>query len=214
MNRIKKKIAIVGSGDLGQQIAYHAINDDQYNVVGYFDDFTPKNSIVKGIKVLGKLSEIQENFDSAVFDMLLIGIGYKHLGLKEKLFNSLKNKVKFGTLIHSSCYVDESCKIGEGVCMLPGSVVDQNAVIENNVLVNIGCKIAHNTVIKAHSFLAPSVTVSGYVVIGKKCNIGVNTILINNVAVAEDVQTGGGTVVIKDIIKKGLYVGNPARFIR
>ena len=34
-----KKLAIIGSGDLANQIAKHAMNDNHYQPVGFFDDF-------------------------------------------------------------------------------------------------------------------------------------------------------------------------------
>ncbi len=209
-----KNLAIIGSGDLGKQIAYHAINDKHYNVVGFFDDFAEKDSSINGFKVLGKLSEIHENFDNAVFDEVIIGIGYKHLSFREKLFNTLKNNVKFAKIIHSSCYVDSSCKIGEGVCMLPGSVLDQNVTIEDNVLINIACTIAHDSKIKTNTFLSPRVAIAGFVTIGERCNIGINSTVIDNIVIENDIQTGGGTVVIDDLKEQGLYVGNPSRFVR
>ena len=43
-----KTLAIIGSGDLGQQIAHYAISDGHYEKVVFFDDFsvtlTPGNS--------------------------------------------------------------------------------------------------------------------------------------------------------------------------
>ncbi len=55
---------------------------------------------------------------------------------------------------------------------------------------------------------------SGCVTIGAGCIIGVNTTIVDTLAIADGVQTGGGTVVIKALERPGLYVGNPARFVR
>ena len=209
-----KKLAIIGSGDLGQQIAYHAINDKQFKVVGFFDDFAEVNSEQNGFKVLGKLDTIESFFEQNFFDEIIIGIGYKHLALRASLYARFKNKIKLAIFIHSSCYVDNSCKIGEGVCMFPGSIIDQNVVIKGNVLININCTIAHDTMIEKNTFLSPSVALAGFVTIGKRCNIGINATIIDNLKIVDDVQIGAGTVVINDIDKPGVYVGNPARFIR
>ena len=100
------------------------------------------------------------------------------------------------------------------MCILPGSVLDQNVVIENNVLINVACTISHDSIIKANTFLSPRVVVAGFVTIGERCNIGINSTIIDNISIADDVQTGGGTVVINDLKEQGLYVGNPSRFIR
>ncbi|GAA3613978.1 acetyltransferase [Flavivirga amylovorans] len=209
-----KKLAIIGAGDLGQQIAYHVAQDNQFEVVGFFDDFAAQGTIVKQIKVLGKLKDVGNYFANKVFDEVIIGIGYKHLAFREDLYNSLKNTIPFATFIHSSCYVDASCSIGKGVCIFPGTVIDQQVTIKDDVFINVSCTIAHDSTIDRHTFLSPRVAIAGFVNIGKRCSIGVNSTVIDNINIADDVQIGGGTVVIKQIEKSGLYVGNPSRFIR
>lgn len=209
-----KKLAIIGSGDLGQLMAYHAIADNHYEVVGYFDDFKKVGEHINGIPILGKLSDIEQQCQSQLFDEIICAIGYKHLDFRHQIYTMLAPKVKFGTIVHSSCYIDKSSKIGDGVLMLPGSVIDTNVKIEDNVVINVSCTIAHDSIVKSHSFLSPRVAIAGFVTVGERCNIGINTTIIDNISISNDVQTGGGTVIHKNLINKGLYVGNPARFIR
>lgn len=209
-----KKLAIIGSGDLGRLIAYYAIQDNQFQVVGFFDDYAKTGSSVDNIKILGKILDLEKFGMNEVFDVVICGIGYKDLTFRENLFNQLENKLDFANLIHSSCYVDASCNFGKGIFMLPGSVLDYNVTIENNVVLNVSTTIAHDSLIGAHSFISPKVAIAGFVTIGKRCNIGINSTIIDNITITDEVQTGGGTIVINDILKKGLYVGNPSRFIR
>lgn len=207
-----KRLAIIASGDLGQQIAYHATQDKQFDVVGFFDDYanpeTSKNTI------LGTVEDIERVYKANRFDELIIAIGYKHFEVRAQLFTRFSNKIPFATFIHSSCYVDESCKIGSGVCLFPGSVLDANVEIQDNVLVNVACTIAHDSIIGSHTFLSPRVAIAGFVTIGENCNIGINSTIIDCIKIINGTQIGGGTVVISNIEKKGLYVGNPSRFIR
>lgn len=207
-----KKLAIIGSGDLGQLIAYHSIKS--YTVVGYIDDFAKRDSIVEILPIIGTVNDIEELYKKNVFDELIIAVGYKHFNVREKLFDQFSKKIPFATIIHPSSVIDPSCKIGCGVFILPGVVVDRNVVIQDNVLLNVGVTIAHDSLIGKHSFISPSVAIAGFVNIGKKCNIGINTTVIDNVTITSNVQTGGGTVVINDLTLAGLYVGNPSRFVK
>jgi len=209
-----KRIAIIGSGDLGQLIAYHCKIDKQAEVVGFFDDFKSKDEKINLLPILGEINDIDSLFNTNIFDELIIAIGYKYFDFRESLYNRFQGKIPFAKLIHSSCFVDQSCQIGEGVCLLPGSVLDRNVIVNANVLINAGCTIAHDSVVEKHTFLSPSVSIAGFVTIGSRCNIGINATIIDNVSISNNIQIGGGTVVISDINKKGLYVGNPARFIR
>ncbi|MFL5763742.1 MAG: acetyltransferase [Bacteroidia bacterium] len=208
-----KKLGIIGSGDLGQLIAHHAAAAG-YQATAFFDDFKEKDSKVNGIKVAGGIDAVMTAFAAGEIEELMIGIGYKHFNSRKEIFASFAGKIPMANVIHPSVYVDPSCKIGSGVFILPGCVLDRNVVLKDNVLLNTGCVIAHDSEVGLHSFLSPGVTVAGYVKIGECCNIGINTTLIDNIMIADHVQTGGGTVVIKDLSQPGLYVGNPAKFIR
>ncbi|ANE52445.1 acetyltransferase [Flavisolibacter tropicus] len=205
------KLAIIGSGDLGQLIAHHAINDRHYEVVGFFDDFKNAGEKVGLSKVIGSTREIFEKFSEGVFDKIMIGIGYNHFQYRKDWYNKLKARIPLGTIIHSSTYIDTTCKVGEGVFILPGCVLDTNVIIGDNVLLNTGTTIAHDSMVKANSFLSPRVAVAGFVSIGECCNIGINTTIIDNISITDFVQTGGGAVVVKNLQQPGLYIGVPAR---
>lgn len=207
-----KKLGIIGSGDLGQLIAHHA--GGTYYVIGYFDDFKEKDSMVFGHKVIGTVNDILTAFKEGVIDELIVGIGYKHFEFRKTIFNSFIGKIPMANVIHPSSYIDPSCKIGSGVFMLPGCVLDRNVVLKDNVLLNTGCVISHDSIVESHCFLSPAVKIAGFVTIGECCNIGINTTIIDNIKIVPYSQTGGGTVVIKNINVAGLYVGNPARFIK
>ena len=209
-----KRLAIIGSGDLGQQIAYHAGQDNHYTVAGFFDDFRKPGETAGANTVLGCLADILKKYQEGMFDHLMIGIGYKHFQKRRECFDAFAGQIPFGRIIHSQSSVDPSCRIGEGVFILPGCVLDQQVVIGENVLINVGSCIAHDSQIGGHTFLSPRVAIAGFTTVGECCNIGINTTIIDNIRVQDRVQTGGGTVVIRDLDQPGLYVGNPARFVR
>lgn len=209
-----KRIAIIGSGHLGQQILHHIHTDTADKVVGFFDDFQEIGSLVKYLPILGNRSNIHDSFQQGIFDELVIGIGYKHLSFKKQVFKDFKNKIPFYTFIHSTSIVDPSAKIGQGTIIYPNCMIDQDVIIGDNVLVNISCSVAHDSTIGDHCFLSPSVSLAGFVNISEQCVLGINSTVIDNINISEKIQLGGGTVVIKNLDTSGLYVGNPARFIR
>lgn len=207
-----KRLAIIGSGDLGQQIAWHALTDKHYDPVGFFDDYQKPGVVRHGYPVFGGVEDIERVYKEKVFDALMIGIGYKHFDFRTSVFDRFSPHIPFGSLIHSSSYVDRSCRIGQGVVVYPGCTIDMNATIDDNVLINAGCVIAHDSHIGAHAFLSPGVNIAGFVTIGKRVSMGIGTIVIDNITVANDVRTGAGAVVTKNISEPGLYLGVPAKF--
>lgn len=207
------RIAIIGSGHLGQQIAYHIQQDTQDKVVAFFDEFQSKGTLIEDIPVIGGNSDIVSEFNSGKFDAVIIAIGYKHLDFKRQLYLDLKEKIPFYTFTHSSAYVDASASIGKGTVIYPGCVIDQGVVIGENVLLNVACTVAHDTQIGSHTFLSPAVALAGFVNIEEQCIIGINSTIIDNIRIVAKTQIGGGGVVIKNIETPGLYVGNPVRLI-
>ena len=49
--------------------------------------------------------------------------------------------------------------------------------------------------------------------VGDRVSIGSNTTILP-VSICDDVVIGAGSVVTRDILKPGIYAGNPARIIR
>lgn len=210
---MSKILAILGAGHLGQQIAHYAILDKHYDEVVYFDDFiSEKESSLH--KILGTIKEVEKAFQNKKFDELLIGIGYKHLNFRKELFERFYSKIPFGTIIHSSCWIDNSAKINAGAVIYPNCCIDADTIIDFNTILNISCSIAHNSYIGRHCFLSPNVAVAGFVAVEEQCNIGINATIIDNIKIVSKTQIGAGAVVIKNIETSGLYVGNPAKFIR
>lgn len=210
---IMKRLAIIGCGDLGEQIAYHALTDNHYQPVGFFDDSHTEGAFKYGLPIFGKLNKVVDQYNKGKFDVIMIALGYHHFSLKENIFNKLKSSnIPFGSIIHTSSYVDPSCKIGEGVIIYPGCTLGMNVVIKDNCLLNVGCVIAHDTTIDNHSFLSPGVKIAGFVKIGKKVSLGIGSVIIDNIKIADNVRTGAGAVVIENLRNAGLYIGIPAVF--
>ncbi|MFC1488301.1 acetyltransferase [Thermodesulfobacteriota bacterium] len=208
------KLAIFGSNNLGQLIAYHAINDARYNFVGFFDNKKMKGSRSGIGSIIGDVNDVERLYSQKFFDCLMIGVGYYQFDYRRKVYELFKNIIPFANIIHTSSYIDDSCVLGEGIFILPGCVLDKGVELEDNVLLNTGCTIAHDSIIKKHSFIAPSVNIAGHVIIGESCFIGIGTTIIDNIQISANTQTGGGAVIINNIDKPGLYVGVPGFCIR
>jgi len=208
-----KTLAILGAGHLGQQIAHFAISDQQYNHVVFFDDFS-KEKKIKDWDIIGTSSDIVSSYKNNLFQEFILGIGYNYLDTKQRLFNQFYGVIPFGRIIHSSCIIDPTAKINEGTVLYPGVIVDANVKIESNVLVNLGCCIAHDSTIGHSSFLSPRVAIAGFVDIGQRCILGINSTFKDNIELGNEIQIGAGTVVVKSLKEKDIYIGVPARKIR
>ena len=206
-----KRLAIIGSGDLGQLISHYATANSLFELAGYFDDFQqPGNRVGTGV-VLGRTDHIGELYKDGRFDELLVGVGYNHFKFRQEIFERFAEQIPFARVVSSTAYVDESCSLGQGVIILPGCVLDRRVAIEDNVFLNVGCVVAHDCVLGAHSFLAPGVTLSGNVTLGSSSFVGVGATIINRVRLCDGSKIGGGAVVVRDTTETDYYIGVPAR---
>ncbi len=207
---MSKRIAILGAGDLGRTLTHHA-DTAGFDVVGYYDDLCV-DATVLGRPVFGKLAAALKGGE---WDALVMGIGYRHLSFRKELFESLiRGGLPFATLIHPSCYVDDTAEVEAGSVLFPNCTLDVGVRIGANCILNAGCVVAHDTTVGSHSFLGPGVALAGFVRTGECCFLGIGTVVIDNIELGSHTQTGGGAVVIDNFSGHGLLVGVPARAIQ
>ena len=118
------------------------------------------------------------------------------------------------------------CSIGNDSFIGPFVEIQKKVNIGNNTKVQSHSFICENTFIDDETFIAHGVMFTNdkfhngelskdYLPthIGKRCRIGSNVTLLP-VKICDDVTIGAGSVVTKDILEPGIYVGNPARRIK
>ena len=147
-----------------------------------------------------------------------------------KLIKSKISKIILG----KNCKIIEpvnlyGCTIGKGVFVGPFVEIQKNA------------KIGDNTRIQSHTFICEKVTIGSKCFIShgvmfvndlakkgkinrnpnsfKKTSIGNNVIIGSNatilpVKINNNIVIGAGSVVTKNLLKKGIYTGNPAKFLK
>lgn len=206
-----KRLAIIGSEELACQIAHLATDQNLYQISGFFDDFKLKGSSVNNTPILGGIDDVKQGFKDQLFDEIIIGVGYKHMVFRNDLFERFQMDIPFGSIIHSSSYIDKTVSIGKGTVIFPSCTIDMHVKIGDNCLFYNGCIVAHDSKISSNSIFSPGVKIAGFCDIGKNTTLGIGTIISDHIIIANDVKTGAGAVVVKNIDESGLYIGIPAR---
>ncbi len=209
-----RNLAIIGAGDLGKQIAFHVETDRQFRCVGFLDDFAPLNSRVTNVPVIGNLYDVKRLYAQGIFDGLIIGIGYRHLDFRAKLFIELSDTVPFLSFVHSSSFVASNVTIGPGTVVFPRCIIDINTHVGSNTLIYTGCNISHDCTIENHAFLSPGIQMGGFCHLGSSCHLGIGTVVIDNLKLCAGTITGAGAVIVKNTEEPGLYLGCPAKLKR
>lgn len=209
-----KRIAIIGAGLLGQQMAHYIQEDGEGVIIGFFDDRIPVDTAFGQNRVIGSVNDVLSFYEKGEFELLLIGIGYMHFAYRWECFTRFYPKIPFLSFAHSSCFLDRTVILGAGSFLMPGCVVDNDAVIGRNTVIQIGCTISHHTTIGDNCFFGPGVRVAGCVEIRHSCFLGVGSICIDSLEIGPHVRTGGGALITDSILDEGLYVGAPVKKIK
>ena len=147
--------------------------------------------------------------------------------------------IKKSGIVNSS--IDESVTIVDP-CNIYGAIIKEYSFVGPFVEIQKDVRIGKNTRIQSHSFVCSYVELGDNVFIGhgvmfindpfkfggpargdeskyrqtkihNNVSIGSNATIMP-VIICENAVIGAGSVVVKDILEPGIYVGNPARLIK
>lgn len=212
-----KKIVILGTGgtsvDILDTIADMQDNGADLKCVGFLDDNKKLwGKEIESVKVLGPLNKAS-SLDGVYF---INGIGSPSNFInKEKIIAGLGLSPKrFLTVIHPTASVSRTARIGRGVAILQNVTVTANAKMGDHIVILPNSIVSHNCEIGDYTCIAGGVCISGGVKIGKSCYLGTNSTFRDEVKIGGLCLVGMGSVVLNDVEKKSVVVGNPARFLR
>ena len=209
-----KKLALIGSKDFAEQIQGFAEQTGEYVVVGFFDDFEPKGTIIRSLPVLGKICDIENVYKKGFFDCLFLAAGYNNFSFRDKVFSELYGKVPFANIISKSAKIADDVKLGEGIYIGAGSIIDRRTVIGNNVFIHGGTTIGHDNVIGAHTYISGRFNTAGFTHIGERCFFGICSCVSDHITICDDVWIGLACVVIKNIKEPGKYMSPAAKLYK
>lgn len=210
-----EKIAIVGAGGFGREVK--TLIDDinklnkKFELIGFYDDNLPKDSIVNGIRVLGTISEI-----NTISEKINIVFAIGDPKIKLKIFNTIDNQnINYPILIHPSVIMsNDFITIGKGSIICAGTILTCNIEIGNFVILNLLCTVGHDSKIGDFSSFMPAVNISGEVFVEQKVYVGTGVKIINQLVIGENSVVGAGAVVSRDLPKNCTAVGIPAKPIK
>lgn len=118
-------------------------------------------------------------------------------------------------LIHPSSIVSKYADIRSGVVILPNSVVQAGVIIKKDTIVSYNVSVTHHSKIGSTCYLAAGCSIGAYVDIGQNVLIGQSAVLVSSKVkiIGSDSIIGAGAVVINNVTKNSIVVGNPAKVI-
>ena len=192
------RLIIVGAGGHGKVIADCAIKN------GYFDiAFLDDNSTGRCMEfpIIGTSSDLNSLNDEKTDFVIGIGNNTVRKRIAEKY------NVNWITLVHPSAQVAYNAEIGKGTVVMANAVINASAKIGEHCIINTSSVVEHDNVLGNFVHISPGATLSGTVSIGECTWIGTGTSVKNNIEICSDTIIGVGSIVIKDVLNKGVYYG-------
>ncbi|MHA2052248.1 MAG: acetyltransferase [Candidatus Hodarchaeales archaeon] len=207
---MSKKVVIVGAGGHGKVIA-DILELNDYEIIGFiYDDPKMKGAQVSGYNVLGSIDDL-DSFSEAECGFVAQVDHEKRIKYIQIL---LSRGLELINAFHPTSVRSKHIKMGKGVCMMAGSIVNPGVTVGDGSIINTSATIDHDSTLGVCSHISPGAKIARNVEIGENSFIGTGAIINPNLKVGNNVIVGSGTVIINDIPDEATAVGNPAQVIK
>lgn len=208
-----EKILLYG-GKSQALIAWEALREQGRDVAFIFDPMLDRPYFPFD-GAFGHDKETLAKFLAEATDFLVC-IGGEHGLARVKISETLKGR--FGLrpldLISPDAIVIPSATYGEGVQIMPGSLLDKRARIGDYTILNSSCTVGHECVLGKGVHIMGGADVAGRGTVEDFASIGLNATIVPDVKIGEAAFIGAGAVVLNDVPSYTVVAGNPARKLR
>ncbi len=206
-----KDLAIYGAGGFGRETAclIQQINqsNDQWNLIGFFDDGVLKGKLVDSLPVLGGLAEI--NLNKKPLNLVIaVADPVVRKALVEKI---TQVQVHYPVLIHPDANAGSSTNtFGKGCIVTAGVIMTTGIKLQDFVILNLSSTIGHDVSLGSWSTVMPGCSISGNVRIGEGTMVGTGARILQNLSIGKHCRIGAGAVVTQNFTDSKTIVGVPA----
>jgi UDP-perosamine 4-acetyltransferase len=203
-------VIILGAGGHAKVIIDLLRAGGCYTIAGLLDpDPSPRS--VLGVPVIGS--------DSALAKIRQEGVVHAFIAVGENSLRSAlaQDVIRGGFVlinaVSPNAVLAPSVRLGSGVAIMPGAVINADSVVSDLAIVNTAASIDHDGDIGYCSHIAPGCAIAGNVSVGRLAFLGVGVSVIPGVSIGERAIIGSGACVVRDIPPGARARGVPARVV-
>lgn len=212
MNKIN--LVLLGGGGHCHSVIESIEGTKKYAIQGILETPGHGSELISGYPVIGGDELIPALIEKGMSFLVTVG-HIRNPAPRKKLFEKLAAyNALLVSIIDKAAVVSERCSIGEGSVVLRNAFINSGVTIGQNCIINTGAIVEHDSKIGNHVHISTGAIVNGDCIVGDHCFIGSGAILSNNISICNDALIGAGAVVLRSVTKPGVYLGNPARFIK
>ena len=147
------------------------------------------------------------------FHRLFVAIGSNRVRQKLGVL-ALELGYRLVNAISPRAVVSPSARLGQGIAIMAGAVINAEAAIADFVIVNTGASVDHDCNLGCAAHVAPHCALAGNVTLGERGFLGVGASVIPGINIGADAIVGAGAVVVVDVGPQVTAVGVPAKSIK
>ena len=210
---MKKGIILVGAGIHCKSCIDVIESENEYIIVGIIDIKKKIGEKIYDYEIIGSDEDIPNLLQKYRYFHITIG-HVINAELRIQKFNYIKKLGGIFPVIKSPlAYISKHARVEEGSMIMHDALIDADAHVGRNCIVNISTLIAHGAKLEDHCHVSAN-CVLGDCQIGSGTFIGCNCYINNGVTIMKNSVIGSCSNVLKPLLKKGIYAGNPVRFLK
>jgi acetyltransferase EpsM len=209
------KLIIVGGGEHARVVAQVARSrPDCWSVEGFVDlQLCSQTQGEMGLRRLGEDKDIDTLLrqDSARLLVLGVGKGPGSDHRRQIVKRIAARGERWASVIDASARVYSGVRVGKGVVVMPGAMINCGATLGDHCVVNTGAIVEHDVQVGEFVQIAPGAAVGGAAVLEKDSYVGLGARIRDHVIVRTGATVAMGAVVVADVGERTTVMGVPAR---
>lgn len=204
-------VLLVGAGGHAKVVIELFRASDRYTPAGLIAQDSTSISLL-GVPILGCDADLPRLRASGLTHVFVaIGDNQRRLSMGYQLADMGFSIVN---AISPAAIVSPSVRLGFGIAIMSGGIVNAEAQIGNFAIVNTGASVDHDCRIGEGAHLAPATALAGNVTAERLAFMGVGSTAVPGVRIGESAIVGAGACVLHDIPAGATAWGVPARIMR
>lgn len=195
----KRPLLLIGGGGHATVLADILLQGSRDVIAVVCPETLDSNPILSQFRHVSGDESILEYPPSKV--QLVMGIGKMHgNAIRQQIISKFSNAgYSFATVIASSATVSDFAILGEGVQVLPGSIINARAHLSDHVIVNTGAIVEHDCYVRKHVHISPGATLCGGVNVGEGAIVGPRAVIGQGRTIGSHALIGAGCSVARDV---------------
>lgn len=212
---MQPSIVIFGGGTQAKCTIDIIEKEGKYTIAGIIDSKAEIGSSVYGHKVIGRQEQLKVLQDKHSIYGGIISVGDNWI--RKIIYDDIVKRVSdfnFVNAIHPSTIIGNDVKIGKGVMVMAGCIINPGAIIEDFTFFATGAQIEHDCIIHDFASVSAGSVTGGLVEVGKYSAITLGVTIVDRIKIGENSVIGSGSLIMKDVPDNVLVYGIPGVIIK